>query len=63
MAGAAPEHDYHLVNPSIWPFIGSMSALVMAAGGIMWMHGGHISPEDANGGGYIFFAGLAGVLR
>ena len=33
MAGAAPQHDYHLVNPSIWPLIGAFSALVMAMGG------------------------------
>ena len=55
MSGAAPEHDYHLVNPSIWPLIGAISALGMAAGGIMWMHS---EPY----GGYIFFAGLIGVL-
>ena len=61
MAGAK-NHDYHILPPSIWPLFGSMSALVMAAGGIMWMHGGHMSAERANGGGWIFFAGLAGVL-
>ncbi|MEM8694925.1 MAG: cytochrome c oxidase subunit 3 [Pseudomonadota bacterium] len=55
MAGAAPEHDYHLVNPSIWPFIGSMSALAMAAGGVMWMH------SEAYGG-WVFIAGTIGVL-
>jgi cytochrome c oxidase subunit 3 len=55
MAGAAPEHDYHLVNPSIWPLIGAASVFGMAAGGIMWMH-------EQPYGGYIFFAGLLGVL-
>ena len=54
MAGAK-SHDYHILPPSIWPFIGSMSALTMAAGGIMWMH-------KAPFGGYVFFAGLIGVL-
>ena len=48
-------HDYHILPPSIWPLAGSMSALAMAAGGIMWMH-------SAAGGGAIFYAGLAGVL-
>jgi len=54
MAGAK-SHDYHILPPSIWPFIGSMSALTMASGGIMWMH-------SAAYGGFVFFLGLAGVL-
>ena len=54
MAGAK-NHDYHILPPSIWPLIGSMSALAMASGGIMWMH-------EAAHGGWLFFAGLAGVL-
>jgi len=54
MAGAK-SHDYHILPPSIWPLIGSMSALIMASGGIMWMH-------KAAYGGYVFFAGLIGVL-
>jgi len=54
MAGAK-NHDYHILAPSPWPIIGSFSALAMAAGGIMWMH-------DVAGGGWIFLAGLAGVL-
>ncbi len=54
MAGAK-NHDYHILPPSIWPFIGSFSALVMAMGAIRWMH-------DMAFGGWVFFAGLAGVL-
>src|SRR3546814_18708612 len=61
MAGAK-NHDYHILPPSFWPLLGAFSALAMAAGGIMWMHGGHLSPDKANGGGWIFFLGLAGVL-
>jgi cytochrome c oxidase subunit III len=38
MSGAKT-HDYHILPPSIWPLIGAISALAMAAGGIMWMHG------------------------
>ena len=37
MAGAK-HHDYHLVNPSVWPMIGSLAALVMFFGAVMWMH-------------------------
>ena len=59
MAGAK-NHDYHILPPSVWPLVGSMSALIMAVGGIMWMHGGHI--DKPNGGGWIFFIGLAGLL-
>ncbi len=54
MAGAK-NHDYHILPPSIWPLVGSMSALAMAAGGIMWM-------REQPGGMWVFFAGLAGVL-
>jgi len=37
MAGAK-NHDYHLVNPSIWPLIGSFSAFFLFGGLVMWMH-------------------------
>jgi cytochrome c oxidase subunit 3 len=39
MAQDAVEHDYHLVNPSPWPFVGSAAATVMAIGGVIWMRG------------------------
>ena len=32
------QHDYHLVDPSPWPFVGSVSAFIMAFGAIAWMH-------------------------
>src|SRR5687768_396527 len=54
MAGAKT-HDYHILSPSPWPLIGSFSALIMAAGAIMWMH-------SQAYGGYVFFLGTAGVL-
>ena len=59
MAGAK-NHDYHILAPDIWPFVGAFSALAMAVGGIMWMHGGHVG--HPNGGGIVFFLGVAGVL-
>ena len=61
MAGAK-NHDYHILPPSIWPLVGAFSALGMAGGGVMWMHGGHLGAEQANGGGWLFLAGLLGVL-
>lgn len=54
MAGAK-NHDYHILSPSPWPLIGSMAALAMASGAIMWMH-------SVAHGGWIFLAGVAGVL-
>ena len=54
MAGAKT-HDYHILSPSPWPLIGSLAALIMASGGIMWMHS---QPY----GGYVFLLGVAGVL-
>ena len=37
MADAAAKHDYHIIDPSPWPLVGSIGALVMAIGGIVWM--------------------------
>jgi cytochrome c oxidase subunit III len=54
MAGAK-NHDYHIIDPSPWPLIGSMSALAMAIGGIFWLH-------DAIWGKYLFGAGVIGIL-
>ena len=38
-AHGKPNHDYHLVNPSPWPLLGSFAAFVLTAGGVMWMKG------------------------
>lgn len=53
MAAHAKNHDYHLVNPSPWPFVGSMSAFVLAIGAIMWMQ--DVTP-------WVFLIGMVGVL-
>jgi cytochrome c oxidase subunit 3 len=55
-AHAKPHHDYHLVDPSPWPVIGSISAFVMAIGAITWMR--HMFPAAP----YVFGVGLLGVL-
>ena len=54
MAGTK-NHEYHILPPSIWPFMGAMSALAMAAGAIMWM-------RSADTHGILFFVGVLGVL-
>jgi len=55
-AHAKPQHDYHLVEPSPWPALGSVSAFVAAVGGITWMH--HMFPAAP----YIFGVGVIGIL-
>ena len=32
------KHQYHLVNPSPWPLVGSFSALFLVSGVILYMH-------------------------
>jgi len=58
MSGAhAQQHDYHLVNPSPWPLVGSASAFIMAIGLLNWMH-----EMFLGGGPILFLLGLLGVL-
>ena len=41
------KHDYHLVNPSPWPLIGSISATALALGLVNWMKGlPHLPPHS-----------------
>ncbi len=37
MSGEA-KHQYHLVEPSPWPLVGSMAAFVLTLGGVLYMH-------------------------
>jgi cytochrome c oxidase subunit III len=63
---AKPHHDYHLVDPSPWPFIGSIGALTMAIGGVAWMQmmkGGALHLFGLNmANPWLFFMGVAIVL-
>jgi len=62
----AKHHDYHLVNPSPWPFTGAVGALVMAIGGVAWMQylkGNEFHLFGLNiASPWLFFVGLAIVL-
>ncbi|MGV6800309.1 MAG: cytochrome c oxidase subunit 3 [bacterium] len=65
MAGAV-KHDYHLVNPSPWPLVGSISAMTMMIGVVAWAH---TPPEGVSEGAllgikgpWVFALGLIGVL-
>ncbi|ATQ44233.1 cytochrome c oxidase subunit 3 [Caulobacter mirabilis] len=72
MAHGAVKHDYHLVNPSPWPFVGSVAATIMMIGAVSWMKG--IIPLNekdgvdlwellfSKGHPWLFLAGLAGIL-
>ncbi|HEY9217104.1 MAG TPA: cytochrome c oxidase subunit 3 [Phenylobacterium sp.] len=53
------KHDYHLVDPSPYPLMGSIAAVVMALGGVAWMKG-LFGIERHNP--ILFYIGLAGVL-
>ena len=50
----AKNHDYHLVDPSPWPFFGSVAAFIMAVGAVVFMHN-HASP-------WALILGFIGVL-
>ncbi|MEL6979809.1 MAG: cytochrome c oxidase subunit 3 [Pseudomonadota bacterium] len=47
------QHDFHLVDPSPWPFIAAMGALTMLTGAIFWMNG------TDNTSSWLFWVGLA----
>ena len=49
----AKNHDYHILPPSSWPLLSALGALVMLAGGVLWMHG--MTP-------FIFLGGLVLTL-
>jgi cytochrome c oxidase subunit 3 len=36
--GHEPNHPYHLVDPSVWPLVGAVSAGVMMTGMVLFMH-------------------------
>jgi cytochrome c oxidase subunit III len=63
---AKPQHDYHIIDPSPWPFMGAVGALVMAIGGVAWMQmlkGGALHLFGLNmANPWLFFMGLAIVL-
>jgi cytochrome c oxidase subunit 3 len=59
MAHDAVKHDYHLVNPSPWPLVGSISAVVLTMGAVIWMKGLFGLPKHT---WWVAAAGLAGVL-
>jgi len=57
MAGKA-NHDYHILEPDIWPLVGSIAALTFTSGMVLSFH-----PEVFGGSGHIVLGlGLAGLI-
>ena len=59
MAQDAVKHDYHLVNPSSWPLVGSVAALTLAIGIVTDIKGLFGLPK---GTWWLLAVGLVGVL-
>ena len=47
-------HPYHLVQPSPWPITGSISALILVSGGLMYMH-------EIKGGPWVMLVAVLGL--
>jgi cytochrome c oxidase subunit 3 len=55
-----PNHDYHLVDPSPWPLVGSIFAFITAVGAIAWMK--NMPVFGIKMGPYMLGAGFIGIL-
>ena len=54
MAGTK-NHDYHILEPDIWPLIGAFAALTFTTGMVLFMH-------EMNGWQIILGLGIAGLI-
>ena len=54
-------HDYQILPPSIWPFLGAVSAFVMLTGAVAWMKGITILRAPIEGP-WMFLIGFVAVL-
>src|SRR5690606_17627288 len=54
-------HDYHVLPPSIWPFMGSLGAFTMLFGFVLWVSP-QIDSASALSQPWLFLMGLALVL-
>jgi len=59
MADVAVKHDFHLVKPSPWPLVGSIAAVVLAMGLVIYMKGLFGLPKHT---WWVGALGMAGVL-
>jgi cytochrome c oxidase subunit 3 len=56
------KHDYHLVNPSPWPVVGSFAAFTMLGGAVLWMNGEYGGFGGFAGQPWVFLIGVALLL-
>lgn len=58
------QHDYHLLDPSPWPIVASVSALVTAIGAIVWMRslGDGATGLFGLSGPWLFLIGFLGLV-
>jgi cytochrome c oxidase subunit 3 len=59
MAHEGVKHDYHLVNPSVWPLVGSAAAVALAIGLVVWMKGLFGLPK---GTWWLMAVGMTGII-
>ncbi len=62
MAHAEVKHDYHLVEPSAWPIVGSVGAFLMLVGAVLWMNADYKGFFGLNGQPWVFAVGFGTVL-
>ena len=53
----AKNHDYHILPPSLHPFLGAVGAFIMLFGAVLWM-----SPNVSNNTPWVFLVGLLIVI-
>ena len=49
----AKNHDYHILNPSLWPLIGALFGFIMLFGAVLFFH---------DKGPYLLLIGFVGVI-
>jgi cytochrome c oxidase subunit 3 len=59
MAHSEVHHDYHLVDPSPWPIVGSIAAFTMLVGAVLWMNKDYAGFAPLNGKPWVFAVGAA----
>jgi cytochrome c oxidase subunit 3 len=57
MAGAK-NHDYHILDPDIWPLVGALSGLTFTSGMVMFMHDDFFGPAWR----VVLGLGIAGLI-
>jgi len=57
MAHAEVKHDYHLVEPSAWPIVGSIAAFTMLGGAVLWMNKDYADFGPLHGQPYVLIVG------